>query len=210
MSTTLKDANHLISRFLDEAEKCMEIDCGYPAMLTVFSVILAVSEAILGKSFKKKRYSEEVLINNFVDNMSDKAWFIANGASPRDDETIKRQLYEIRNGLSHQLSLPNNIFLIGTAADLGEETVVNVAYVVSVEGFLKSVRRTIEDLANRDEYSSRTMDPNFGCFQLYSPRGLVSSKELSNVKGLATSYSASVNVFVSELKPTGFDEIFPK
>lgn len=210
MPTSLKEANHLISRFLEEAEKCLDFECGYPAMMTVFSVILAVSEAILGKSSKIKRYSEEELINNFVDKMSDKAWFIANGASPRDDEIIRRHLYEIRNGLSHQLSLPNDILLIGSAADLGEKTVLNVAYIVSVEGFLRSVRRTIEDLANNDEYSSRTMDPNFGGFRLSNPRGLGSSNELSNVKGMATSCSASVDVIVAEVKPTGFDEVFPE
>mgnify|MGYP001347480972 FL=1 len=209
MSKTLCQAQQEIYCFIDEAEKCLEFECGYSAMMTVFSVILAVSEAILGKSSKNKRYSEEVLINNFVEKMSDKAWFIANGASPRDDETIKRQLYEIRNGLSHQLSLPNDIFLIGTAADLGEKTVVNVAYILSVEGFLRSVRRTIEDLANRVEYSSRSMDPNFGCFQLSNPRGLGSRKELSNVKGMATSCSASVDVIVAEVRPSCPDENFP-
>jgi hypothetical protein len=212
MSVTLKESKVSIISFIQEAEKCLENDCGFPAMLTAFSVMLAVSEAVLGKSPKNERYTEGELISSFIDKMHSKNWFKSHQSISTDDEIIKEKLCAIRHGLSHQLSMPDDIFLIQNAQDLENLAVANVAYSISVEDFLQSIKCTIEELANRDECSARIMDPNFGRFRLSSPRELGIQREFLNVSGVGTTYSAAVEVHVCEINPinlNGVDGNFP-
>ena len=189
MSNTLKEAQKEIFYFIEEAEKCLAIGCGYSAMSTIFSVILTVSEAVLGKEPNGKRYPEDVLINNFFSHMSDKDWFLPNTTKAPSGDEIKKYLYEIRNGLSHQISLPEQIGLITTKTDIENFSGMDVLYFISVEGFILSVKNTVEKLLE-ERYSSSEMDPNFGSFKLkISPREIGSRSVVTDEKGTLASGS---------------------
>jgi hypothetical protein len=189
MSKTLKEAHDEIIYFVEEAEKCLAIGCGYSAMSTIFSVILTVSEAVLGKEPKGKRYLEDTLINNFFSHMSDKDWFLPKNTKAPSDDEIKRYLYEIRNGLSHQISLPEEIGLITTKTDIKYFSGMDVLYFISVEDFISSVKSTIEKLLIEEKYASTKMDPNFGSFKL-SPREIGSRTVETDTEGTIIAASA--------------------
>ena len=197
MPLTIREAKDQILIFINEAEKCLHLDCGYSAVTTLFSVILAVSEALMGKLSVRKRYSEDTLINYFVDLMDDKEWFISKEPNNLVDAEIKKYLYDLRNGLSHQLSLPQEIGLISTAADLDRLTRLDVLYYISVEGFIASVKSTVEKIIKDDELSTREMDPNHESFPLGSPREIGSRLVVRCLNGLTTSGSAVESRIIS-------------
>ena len=188
MSKTLKDAQNEIFYFIEESEKCLAIGCGYSAMSTIFSVILTVSEAVLGKEPNGKRYPEDVLINNFFSHMSDKDWFLPNKTKAPSGDEIKKYLYEIRNGLSHQISLPEEIGLITTKADIEKFSGMDVLYFISVKDFILSVKSTLVKLLIEEKYASTKMDPNFGSFKL-SPREIGSRSVVKDTNGTITTGS---------------------
>jgi hypothetical protein len=190
MSKTLKESQKEILRFVKEAEDCLNIECGYSSVLMLFSVILAVSEAMIGSVSKGKRTLEDELINNFVGYMDNKEWFINNTSTALQDDQFFELLYDLRNGLVHQLSMPQGIGLIRTSAETFALDKNNIKYFISVQGLISAVRDTIETIIKNPKFSDNEMDPNRASFSLTNPRGIGSRQVVRTLEGFESSGSA--------------------
>jgi hypothetical protein len=156
MSEGFVEAKEKIFYFIDEAKKCLDIECGYSAMNISFSVIMAVGEAITGGG------DDKALIRDFYSHMKNqKNWLLVYGVEYPNDEFIIQLLYELRNDLSHQISLPKNVGLIANHEDAKIMSHSKVPFFISVEDFINDVKKTVVDLASNDRYSSCVMDPNY-------------------------------------------------
>ncbi|MGA9349109.1 MAG: hypothetical protein WBW48_09930 [Anaerolineae bacterium] len=141
MTKTLSDAWESIERFILESGRCAGQGCGFAAMLTVFPVILAVSGAV---GMVSGLPSIEQLLRAFVSRMVDKtSWLVAPVTNLSDDD-IGAKLAEVRNGLAHQLSLPDDVYLRNTIAEaIDTSKKYPDKYVISTVEFVDVVGRTV-------------------------------------------------------------------
>jgi hypothetical protein len=149
MRKNLADVRSSIDRFILEAEQSAGEELGFAAMLTVFPVILAVSEAV------NRVKGNEKLLRQFVHEMLDKtSWLITPVVGPSDD-IIAKKLAEVRDSLAHQLSLPLDVRLVNTNSDAKQDSKNNPdKYIISTTGFISVVKQTI----NKIIASNPTMD----------------------------------------------------
>jgi len=142
-----------IHDFVSEARQCAQRGNGFAAMSTIFNVVLAVSEAVNGRQRNK------VLFSAFVPELTDKAsWMVTPVAAPTDD-VIVNILNNIRNGMAHALSLPENIALVNTIA--AARQMANAEpnnYFVSTTDFVDVVEATVAKL--RQTYPTAQFDPS--------------------------------------------------
>jgi len=152
MPKTLSDARTSIERFMKEARCCAVCELGFSAMLTAFSVMLALQEAIVGPS------GIDNLIGGFVRLMNAKnKWFHSATATP-SDQVISDALTELRNALAHELSMPTGVKIVNVAAQAA--TALQQwpgSHVVSVEEFVEDVGATA--LVIVAAYPNTVMDP---------------------------------------------------
>ncbi len=137
MPTTLSDAKASIERFMKEARCCAVCELGFAAMLTAFSVLLAVEEAVLGPS------DIDDLIGGFLPSMkSTNNWFHSPVATPTD-QIIAGALVELRNALAHELSMPTGVKMVNTAPQAATaQQQWPGSHVVSVVEFVEDVGAT--------------------------------------------------------------------
>jgi len=154
MPTTLSDAKGSVDRFIKEARCCAMCEHGFAAMLTAFSVLLAVQEAVNGS-----RASDADLIAGFVPHMMAKTSWFHKPVVPASDNDIARALGELRNALAHQLSMPEAVKL---ANDTSELAVVRgqwpQADILSVLEFVDDVLVTANSLIAA--HPTKAMDPD--------------------------------------------------
>ncbi len=166
MSRTLIDAQESIERFIIEAKGCATQRLGFAAMLTIFPVILSVSEALYKH---KNTYSlsdpdDQDLFKDFVPRMVDKTWLVPSAVSTLSDQQVATELSQVRNGLAHQMSLPNYIGLINTKPEVREFLREHpaVKHVICVVEFVEAASRTVEEIIKN--YPNIIFDP--------SPKGI--------------------------------------
>ena len=180
--TTLWDAQGSINRFVYEARECAARQLGFACLSTLFSVVLAVGEAI-----HPGRANDEQLVEVFVMAMSDKSSWLATGSPPPSDSALAKQLVGVRNAMAHELSLPFNVLL----ANSNEEAVLISAAnpgkaVISTAGLTQAVGETAEDLVRK--YPAALFDP----LPRLGPRGPADRLDATFLNlGLGISASAS-------------------
>jgi hypothetical protein len=137
-------------------------------MQTVFPVVLAISEAV-----KPSLRGNEALLTHFVHEMNDiTSWLITRQSHPNPTEAeVARKLDEVRDGLAHQLSLPNDVIL---ADDMGKARRMAKSepqkYVISTLDFIEVVRETVEKLIQ--SHPQVILDPRQTYWtQTKTPRG---------------------------------------
>jgi len=186
MPQTLTDAKESIDRFLLEAMQCAERDCGFSAMLTGFSVILGVSEAVYGE------YGIGPLIRWFFSTMSDKtSWLILpTEASPQNQNEIGKKLADLRNGLAHEFSMPLDVLL---AKDIKSATEKKGQYpdkyIIAIKEFLEAVSRTVDGVVGSNPEAGLDANPPRGIDRATATRleGGTESAPLSGSSGRESS-----------------------
>jgi len=160
MSKTLFDTCDSIECFIFEAEECARQKMGFAAMSTIFAVVLSVSEAVGHHTRILSDFGDKNLIGNFVHRMGDKTWLVPQPTSSLSDENIATELYHIRNGIAHQLSLPNYIGLINTRSEVKEFLRENphIKRALCVIEFVAVVKATVAGLIK--SYPQAILDPN--------------------------------------------------
>ena len=185
MAQLLKDSEEKINRFLDEAQISLDNECGFPAMLMIFSVMLAVSEAI----HPKRKMSDKDLISLFVSKMKYKNWFIHTTRPTFTDDELTEILSDSRDGLSHQISLPFGVILVKDINVIARFTIKGYNCIIAVNELIYSVRKTIKDIINDSNYAGCTIDGKFT--GRYFPRGVAGQVYILDLDGTITSGSSS-------------------
>lgn len=151
MPKSLIKIRDIIDRFISEAEQCANQKLGFAAVLTVFPVILAVSEAVANCTGSLVDSNDEnlFLFKQFVPQMSDKTWLISRKSTVNiSDDNIAAELNHLRNGLAHGLSQPDYMGLINTRSEVKEFLKENpsVKRVVCVVEFVEATKVTVNSL----------------------------------------------------------------
>lgn len=187
MSQRLSDVRSSIDRFVYEAEKCAKKEYGFAALLTIFPVILAVSEAI------KPGRDNKDLVRNLLAQMDDKtSWVILpRSASKLSDYDLAKKLTEIRDSLAHQLSLPSDVVLANNRSEargIAEEH--PQMYILSTIEFISAVRQTVQELI--EAHPSAILDSH----PRVEPRGAADRLEFQDTS--ASSMSANHSTIPKE------------
>ena len=153
MAQTLISVQENIQRFIDEARKCAKADLGFASLLTIFPVILGISEAILNErltieKLRKKSVTTKNIMEVFTAKMPDKkSWIFHQSSGGTSDSEIIEKITQIRDGLAHQLSLPIDVKLINNNNDAQRlSTVEPNFYIISTVGFIDAVETTVETI----------------------------------------------------------------
>lgn len=155
MCQTLADAEESINLLISEARKSARARSGFAAMNTIFPVILAVSETII------RQRGNERLLKYFVRQMTSKtSWLVIPQNRPTPtDEDIAKKLNELRDGLSHQMSGPEDVILADSIKRAKRMRKDNPQkYVISTLDFVDTVDTTVKKLILR--YPKTVMDPD--------------------------------------------------
>lgn len=142
MPQTLRSSKDSIDRFLREATECAERECGFSAMLTAFPIILGISEAVQGN------YGIEPLIQWFFSKMNDRtSWLILPTNTSPDQNEIGKKLADLRNGLTHEFSMPSDVLLAkNTQSATEKKGQYPNKYIISIKQFLGAVSRTVDEI----------------------------------------------------------------
>jgi hypothetical protein len=142
MEQVLVDVRDSIHRFLFEAKKCARKQCGFAGMLTAFSVILGVSEAVSG------RRGNDALLKWFVSQMDDQgSWILLPESEVFSVAVVGEKLAEIRDSLAHQFSLPFDVFLVNNRRKAQKASRhKRSAYIISTREFIDIVRETVDKI----------------------------------------------------------------
>ena len=143
MPQTLDGAKDSIARFFIEAKGCVEGEFGFSAMLTAFSVMLGVSEAVYGN------YGIASLIKWFFSQMNDKtSWLILpTQVSAQNQNEIGKKLADLRNGLAHEFSMPSDVLLAKNVQSAAEKKDHHLdKYIIAINEFLDAVSRTVDGI----------------------------------------------------------------
>jgi len=167
MSQLLKDSIDKINRFIEEAQISLKNECGFSAMLTIFPVVLTISESIYTTK-KKGSILVECLISLFIRKMNDKAWFRKTNNTNATDKELCKILTEVRHGLTHQISLPIGVILVKDSSVIGESNIEGYDYIIVVDELILSVRKTLEDIVSDKNNSTCCIDGKVG--NIFPPR----------------------------------------
>jgi hypothetical protein len=146
-----KNVQDSIADFISEAKICAQTKrdenqphtLGFASMLTVFSVIASVSES----AFRKEKILPQ--FQKFVPEMKDKtSWLVAPKPSPRlSDNRIAEILSRLRNGLTHALSEPSDMMLVGSSTEAVELSKTRPdKFIISTMDFVNAVEETVNKL----------------------------------------------------------------
>jgi hypothetical protein len=164
MPTMLSSAKASVDRFLKEARCCAICEHGFAAMLTAFSVLLAVQEAIEGSSA-----TDAKLFADFVPTMTAKAAWFHSPSTTATDSDISTALIELRNALAHELSMPDRVKLANNAAEVGQVRRQWLdANIIAVWEFVDDVWVTVHSLIAT--HPGVVMDPSQSARRLTMPR----------------------------------------
>lgn len=192
MAQLLADTKHSIDRFLDEAKTCAEKECGFAAMLTAFSVILGVAEAVKGP------VGAEVLLEWFVSQMDDAtSWLVLPDSLSFTEAGIGKKLKETRHSLSHQFSLPSDVVLVNSIVQVRGRRERNPGkYFIGTQEFAAAVRSTVDKIVESSGGAAFDPDPR-GTTRGVADRvrPVAGSPEES---GMSASVSMSVTLVSSE------------
>lgn len=163
MPRKLVNTKDTIDRFIYEAEQCAKQELGFAAMLTIFPVMLSISEAV-AKHTGKLSISDSndlPLFQEFVPYMTDKTWLRSRKKVSLSDNDIAEELYHLRNALTHELSEPNYIGLINTEPEVKEFLKENpkVTRAVCVVEFVEAVKVTVEMLVKKYSHADLDLNP---------------------------------------------------
>jgi hypothetical protein len=152
MTVKLSDVKASAERFFIEAKFCAINELGFSALLTTFPIIISVSEAILAhKNPSKNNFSEHNLFKFFVPHIKNKSWLIPyDSTSAMTDGKLTEILRQTRNGLTHQLSQPINVFLANNITEgilWSQKT--KKEYTICVKEFVNEIEATVEILINK-------------------------------------------------------------
>lgn len=188
MTQLLKDSELKIIRFIEEALISLDHECGFPAMLTILSVILAISESIFPSD---RKIPDKELMSFFITKMDDKSWLTKNENVETTDEELSDILIRTRDGLAHQISLPLGVILVEDLSLIYDSNIEDYDYIIAVRELIYSVRQTIYNIINDEEYSTKSIDGKFS--ELYPPRGVAGQVRIVRSSGTITSGSAAGN-----------------
>lgn len=178
MPTSLTDAKGSVDRFLKEARCCAVCENGFAAMLTTFSVLLAVQEAANGS-----RAPDAQLIGDFVPKMTAKASWFHSPNRAASDGNITTALVELRNALTHELSMPEAVKLANTASEVQQvRSQWPSANIVAVLEFVEDVLGAAHSLIAA--YPANRMDPD-------PPKSASMPRDVAERKTLPDGTSAS-------------------
>jgi hypothetical protein len=190
MSLALAETKSCIDRFLLEAEKCAEQEYGFAAMLTVFSVILGVAEAVINRS------RNEELFRWFVSQMGDRSsWIVIPDSSSPTAIEIGKKLAQTRDSLSHQFSLPVDLELVNSIQQVELEP-DPPKYYIGTKEFVDAVISTIDKIvqSNGDvEFDSNQRGINRGVANRVVRTGGSPSSSNPSMEGSSSSASVSVS-----------------
>ena len=171
-----KSIKHLIheARICAETEVKINTDqekgvLGFAAMLTIFPVMISVSEAISGQ-----RGEVNKPINDFATRMkNDNRWLITPLSSPQN---IKHDtLVDIRNGLVHAVSLRPRTLLTKNITEAQVYWVDGPGKydcIIGIKEFIDEVGRTVDRIVNDPRYSGKDFDP--GATKDFEPIDIIS------------------------------------
>lgn len=122
---TLRELEGPVHQFMLEARQCAQAEHGFAALLTLFPVILGVSEAIIVAQSKscgvtdpdelKKRTTNPRLFRYFVSVMDNRTpWLVQPRSISQATDGMSMKLAEIRDSLSHQFSLPYDVVMVNS------------------------------------------------------------------------------------------------
>jgi len=188
MSQLLKDSVNKIDRFIDEAQISLEYGCGFPAMLTIFAVVFAISESIYTHK-KRGRMSDASLMSLFIEKMNDKEWFIKTNDTNVTDDDLCKILIGVRDGLTHQISLPIGVVLVPDLSFISSSYMEDYDYIIAVYELILSVRQTLADIVSDKNNSTCCIDGKF--HNVYPPRGVAGQVPIIKTDGTITSGSAT-------------------
>ncbi len=143
MTQRLGQVQEHIDRFVREARKCAQCEMGFAATLTIFPVVLGVSEAIAGRE-----RPDLDLIESFLREMPDPSgWMVMPQSTANLTPIIAEKLAGVRNGLAHASSLPSDVRLANDMEDAARHSKQHPSsYIVSVTDFVEAVEITAANL----------------------------------------------------------------
>jgi len=145
-----------IDEFLLQAKRCAQKGHAEAALLTVFPVIMCVSEAIGGGETLGTRG----LFQAFVREMNDwSSWIIPPTSGTFSEGAIAEKLADLRNALTHELSKPSGILWLQRTAyarDLFPDGHPEW-YLLGVVEFIAAVKKTVDKLIQ--SHPDATFDP---------------------------------------------------
>jgi hypothetical protein len=191
-----KEVKRSIKHLIREARICAETQVeintgqekgvlGFAAMLTIFPVMISISEALLGHRDEVKKS-----INDFATKMkNDNSWLIKSPSSPQN---IKHKtLVDMRNGLVHAVSLPHKVLLtknITEAQVYWSDNPGKYNCIIGIKEFIDEIERTSDRLIEDSRYSGKDFDPkatkDFGPINLIPPSS--EDEDMSSASGKGT------------------------
>ncbi|MEA5077524.1 MAG: hypothetical protein VB013_03050 [Anaerolineaceae bacterium] len=162
MTQYLRNSEPTLMRFIEESKISLSQDCGFSSILTLFSVILVVGESLLPKN---KDVSDYQCIESFLREVTDFTWLKkVNGSFLSTEETIQL-ITEVRNGLTHDISLPQGVILVKDSSNVSKlfasEDKNKFDYAINIESFINSIRYTIVRIIHDNRFNNCEMDQNF-------------------------------------------------
>jgi hypothetical protein len=150
---TFDDLYTAAKAFLKEAKVCATPSSdreprvmGFGAVTLAFAAMVAFGEALCRDAGEEGRIDNDTSLKEFLKRVTDLQVFIV--TQPRDSQqdrsAIVKLLVDTRNSLAHVLSLPNNVYLRATVADIESGKAGNFL-VPSL--FVESVSATISTIA---------------------------------------------------------------
>ena len=142
MPRNISDVRESAHLFLDEADICANHSpkvLGFAAMTTTLSCVIAFGEALIGRANIKEN------MKAFCSNMTNYDWLLNDQGQTKAYDVLT----DVRNGLSHVLSLPGKVWLVRTKEDFkatGEHK-DQIGIVPSL--FVRSVRETIDNIVQK-------------------------------------------------------------
>ena len=170
---TLIDATRSLDRFIVEAKECAQREMGFAAMLTIFPVMLSVSEV------ETPEENMRPLIRSFVSRVDDyRSWLLHEGTNLNTEDLITL-IYELRNGLAHNASTPEGVYLVKSinGLDATQEECRGKKLVGIIE-FIRTIEMYVQIMIA--ERRGAVYDPN----RRGSPRG---PAERTNIRSLPVS-----------------------
>lgn len=143
-SRNLSDVSKSINRYIYEARACARHSpdvLGLAAMTTTLSCVVAVGEALIGRT----RPSDKDCIEAFCDKITDYSWLLLRNGTATQHIT-KNVLPRLRNALIHALSLPDDVCLVPSKAEYTTELMQSFSHAVIPLGFVEAIANTINTL----------------------------------------------------------------
>lgn len=161
MTKSLQDAEKPLSLFIAEARKCVENDCGFAAMLTIFPVVFSVTESVHARSGLRcndkdahEYFAHSTMFWKFP-------WLKCKLPTDMDDVDpylTARILIDTYVALWH-IALPKGVCLIGWRNNWQEvfDTTPNINYAILVSSYIDAVEEWTQALIKI--HGEATFDP---------------------------------------------------